>query len=141
MDGEERSLQARPEQVVYANLLEKGMLLGLVLVLVSYIIYMTGLVKPYIPVSDIPGCWHMSVDKYLEHCNIHAGWAWLGMVRYADFLNFIGIALLAGITIICFAAIVPVLWRQNDRLYAVFAVLEAVILGVAASGILGAGGH
>jgi hypothetical protein len=141
MDGLEKSLQARPEQIVYANLLEKGMLFGLVLVLVCYLVYLTGLLKPYIPLEEIPGCWHMSVDKYLEHCRIHAGWSWLGMVRYGDFLNFIGIALLAGITIICFAAIVPVLWRQNDRLYAVFAVLEAVILGVAASGILGAGGH
>ncbi len=31
-DDLEKSLQARPEQVVYANILEKGMLLGLLLV-------------------------------------------------------------------------------------------------------------
>ena len=42
---------------------------------------------------------------------------------------------------ICFLAIVPLLWRENDKLYALFAVLEAAILGVAASGILGSGGH
>ncbi|MCA1962268.1 MAG: hypothetical protein LDL33_15930 [Desulfomonile sp.] len=141
MDELEKSLQARPEQILYANILEKGMLFGLILVLVTYVIYLTGLLKPYIPLQEVPGCWHMSVDKYLDHCQMHAGWAWLGMVGYGDFINFIGIALLAGVTVICFLAIVPVLWRQNDKLYALFALLEAVILGVAASGILGAGGH
>ncbi len=86
-------------------------------------------------------CWKMNVNDYLHHCDIKPGWAWLSLVNYGDFLNFIGIAILAGITIVCFLAIVPVLWRENDKLYAAFAVAEAVILGVAASGILGSGGH
>jgi len=141
MDHLGKSLQARPEQILYANLLEKGMLIGLILVLVTYLVYVTGLLKPYIPLEEVSGCWQMNVHEYLEHCRIHPGWAWLGMVGHGDFLNFIGIALLGGITIVCFAAIVPILWRQNDKLYALFAVLEAVILGVAASGILGSGGH
>ena len=63
------------------------------------------------------------------------------MLGYGDFLNFIGIALLAGVTICCFLVIVPLLWKNNDKIYAVLSVLEAVILGVAASGILGTGGH
>ena len=63
------------------------------------------------------------------------------MLRYGDFINFIGIAFLAGVTIVCFLVIVPVLWKNNDKLYAVFSLLEAVILSLAASGILGSGGH
>jgi hypothetical protein len=134
-------LQARPEQVVYANLLEKGMLLGLVLVLLTYGIYVLGLMKPLVSMESITKNWTMNVHDYLAQCGIKPGWAWLSLVGYGDFLNFIGIALLAGITMICFLAIIPVLWKENDRLYAFFAFLEAVILGVAASGILGAGGH
>ena len=63
------------------------------------------------------------------------------MVRYGDFINFIGIALLAGVTIVCFLAIAPVLWKNGDKWYACFALLEALILGLAASGILSVGGH
>ena len=63
MDEPEKSLQARPEQLVYASILEKGMLLGLVLVLISYVLYLTGLIKPYIPLEDIAGCWQMNVHE------------------------------------------------------------------------------
>lgn len=137
----EKSLQARPEQVVYAGILEKGMLFGLVLVLVTYLIYVFGIMKPYVSMNTITDSWQMNVHDYLQHCGIKAGWAWVSMVGYGDFLNFVGIALLAGVTVICFLAIVPVLWKENDKLYAAFALLEAIILGVAASGILGSGGH
>jgi hypothetical protein len=135
------SLRARPEQLVYAGILEKGMLFGLLAVLLTYCLYVFGVFKPFVPVSEITKCWHMNVHEYLEHFKIHAGWTWLGMLNYSDFLNFVGIAFLAGVTIICFLAVIPVLWRQGDKLYATFALVEALILAVAASGILGAGGH
>jgi hypothetical protein len=136
-----KSLQAGPEQVLYAAILEKGMYFGLLFIIITYLIYVSGIIKPYIPLADIPKLWHMDVKEYLHTTNIHSGWAWLGMIRYSDFLNFIPIAILAGVTILCFLSIVPVLWRENDKLYAVFALLESIILGFAASGILGSGGH
>jgi hypothetical protein len=45
------------------------------------------------------------------------------------------------VTILCYAAIVPTLLKNKDRVYAILALLEVIILSVAASGILGAGGH
>jgi hypothetical protein len=140
-DSSQRSLQATPEQLIYANLLEKGMYLGLLILLVTYLLYVLGIMKPYIPVNDIPKCWTMGVNDYLHHCNIQSGWAWTGMLSYGDFINFVGIAMLAGVTIICFLRIVPVLWKEGDKLYALFGLLEALILGLAASGILSGGGH
>jgi hypothetical protein len=137
----DKRLQAGPEQILYASILEKGMYFGLLLIIITYLIYVLGIIEPYVPLADIPKLWGMNVHDYLKTTNIHDGWAWLGMIRYSDFLNFIPIAILAGVTILCFLSIVPVLWKENDRLYAVFALLEALILGFAASGILGSGGH
>lgn len=136
-----KSLHAGPEQLLYAKVLEKGMFIGLLLLIVTYVIYLTGILKPYVPVREVSNYWSMSVTEYLHKAQIPSGWGWLKMVGYSDFLNFIPIALLAGITILCFLCIVPVLRRENDTLYAVLALLEAGILGIAASGILGAGGH
>ena len=142
MKGDPRkSLQASPEQIVYAEVLEKGMLLGLVLILASFGLYVLGIIKPYIPLTEIAKYWSYSVGEYLQVAKIHQGWWWIQMLGYGDFLNFIGIAFLAGVTIICFLVIVPVLWKNDDKLYTAFAILEAVILGLAASGILGGGGH
>lgn len=140
-DSTERALHATPEQLLYARILEKGMYFGLLILLITYVLYTFGIVKPYIPLKDIPKYWSMDVHQYLTTAKIEEGWAWVPLVYYGDFLNFVGIAILAGVTIVCFLAIVPILWKQNDKVYACLSLVEAIILGVAASGILGAGGH
>jgi len=135
------SLKATPEQVLYAKFLELGMFIGLAILLITFGLYAFGIMDPYIPLDKISGYWNLSVNDYLEHAHIKPGWAWLGMLKYGDFVNFIGIAILAGVTILCYAAIVPTLLKNNDKVYAALAILEVIILSVAASGILGTGGH
>ncbi len=135
------SVEASPEQVLYANILQKGMLVGLLCLLITFAIYTLGIMDPYIPLDEVSQHWGKSVHDYLQDADIEAGWGWVSMVGKADFLNFIGIAILAGVTIICYLAIVPTLIKNDDKVYAVLAVLEAVILSVAASGIISIGGH
>jgi hypothetical protein len=132
-------LKATPEQILYAGILEKGMYLGLLMLFITYALYVFGIMDPYIPLDKISDYWSMNVHDYLEHAEIKNGWAWLGMLKYGDFINFIGVAVLAGVTIICYAAIVPTLLKSKDTVYAILAVLEVVILSAAASGILAVG--
>jgi hypothetical protein len=132
-------LKATPEQLLYARILEKGMYLGLLILFITYALYVFGIMDPYIPLDKISDYWSVNVHDYLEHAEIKNGWAWLGMLKYGDFINFIGIALLAGVTIICYAAIVPTLLKSKDTVYAILAVLEVIILSAAASGILAVG--
>jgi len=132
-------LKATPEQLLYARILEKGMYLGLLILFITYVLYVFGIMDPYIPMDKISNYWSMNVHDYLEHAGIKDGWAWLGMLKYGDFINFIGVALLAGVTIICYAAIVPMLLKSKDTVYAVLAVIEVIILSAAASGILAVG--
>jgi hypothetical protein len=133
------TLEASPEQLLYARILEIGMYIGLLVLFVTFGLYAFGIVDPYIPLDKISNYWSMNVNDYLKHAEIKAGWAWLGMLKYGDFINFIGVAILAGVTIICYAAIVPTLLKNNDKVYAILAVLEVIILSAAASGILAVG--
>jgi hypothetical protein len=77
----------------------------------------------------------------LQESGIKAGWAWLGDLKYGDMLNFVPIAFLSAITIWCYLAIIPGLMRKKDTAYVVIAIVEVIVLCVAASGILGSGGH
>jgi len=140
-DKQNASIQATPEQVLYAKILDKGMLIGLLILFITFSIYAFGIMKPYIPLEEISGMWSTNVGNYLHDAKIEAGWAWLGMLKYGDFINFIGIAILAGVTILCYLSIIPTLLKGNDKICAVLALLEAIILTIAASGILGSGGH
>ena len=134
-------LKATPEQFLYAKILEIGMYIGLLILLITFGLYALGVMDPYIPLDKISRYWHLNVDDYLHHADIKAGWAWFGMLKYGDFVNFLGIAILSGVTIFCYAAIVPTLLKNNDKVYAALAILEVIVLTIAASGILGVGGH
>lgn len=136
-----KGTKATEEQLVYARILDLGMKGGLLLITVTFIIYLTGILTPHLPVNDLPKYWSMPVKDYLHATGIHPGWAWLGMLGKGDFLNFLGIALLAGVTIICYIPIIPIFLKKNDKVYAMIAVMEILVLTLAASGVLKSGGH
>jgi hypothetical protein len=138
-DQTDLHLEAGAEQIRYAGILEKGMLIGLVMLLATFAVYALGILEPYIPRPEISNYWGMSVHQYLEEAHVPVGWGWVKMLGYSDFLNFTGIAVLAGVTGICFLSIIPLLLKNKDKVYAGMAFLEAVILGLAASGILAVG--
>ena len=129
------------EQLAYATILDKGMKIGLIMLVISFIIYVTGILTPYIPVNDLPKYWGMSVHKYLEVTGIQPGWSWLRLLGKGDFLNFVGIAFLAGVTAVCYIRIIPILFRKKDIAFGIIAILEVIVLVLAASGLLKSGGH
>jgi hypothetical protein len=73
--------------------------------------------------------------------HVLSGWAWFSLLGYADFLNFLPVAILAGITIICYGVIIPGLFVRGDMAMGIMAIVEIGILVLAASGILKVGGH
>lgn len=133
--------KATEEQILYANILNKGMLVGLLGLIVTFIIYGSGLLTPLIPIEQVQNYWVMPVNDYLAQTGIHAGWAWLGNLGKGDMLTFLPIAFLSVLTIICYLAIIPGLLRKKDTVYVALALIEVIVLTVAASGVLGTGGH
>ena len=142
-----KATEANEEQLLYASILEKGMYAGLLLLLVTFVLYLTGIMEPAIPIEQLPNYWVMSVHDYSEAINhnflhrenVITGWGWLAVVGKGDFVNFLGIALLSGVTIVCYIGILPTLLRTKQTAYFWIAVTEVVILALAASGILTAG--
>lgn len=136
-----RKPPATEEQLRYARILRILMRAGLVMLLVTYGIYMTGLLEPRIPVRELARYWSLPVHEYLTATGLKPGWSWVQFVGTGDYLNFVGVAFLAAATIWCYAAILPMFLRKKDYIYAAIAVLEILVLGAAASGILQTGGH
>jgi len=135
--------QISEEQLLYANVLDKGMKLGLIGLVITFAVYAFGIFEHKIPIDQIQNYWNLDggVTEYLDKTDIHAGWAWLGNLGYSDMLNFLPIAFLSLVTVICYLAIIPWLIRKKDITYVMFAIIEIIVLIFAASGILGSGGH
>jgi hypothetical protein len=141
------STKATEEQLLYATILEKGMLVGLVLMFITFALYVFRIMPAAVPLDEIAGYWNQPVHDYLVAINnnflhwdhLPTGWSWIKLIGKGDFLNFIPIAILSGVTIFCYIAIVPGLFRRGDKAYAIMAIAEALILALAASGLLAVG--
>jgi len=133
--------KASEEQLIYANILNIGMWFGLIVLTVSFIIYVCRILPSFIPIEELPKYWGMKAKDYIHILNAPTKWGWLTMVGKGDYLNFIGIAILAGLSIVCYLCILPSLIRKKDIPYIIIVVLEIIVLLLAASGILTVGGH
>jgi hypothetical protein len=162
------NVKATAEQIAYAKLLDLGMKVGLAALVLTFAIYLIGILPPYTPVNDLPKYWKMPVKqylletkidrhsdeyaaipaqppelrkKYIHDTNVHPGWSWLHRVDKGDFLNFLPIVFLAAVTVICYIRIIPIFLAKKDMVYTLLAITEVVVLTLAASGYLGSGGH
>lgn len=141
------STKATEEQLLYATILEKGMLIGLAMMFITFALYVFRILPSAVPLDEIAGYWSQPVHDYLVAINnnflhldhLPTGWSWIRLIRMGDFINFIPIAILSGVTIMCYLAIVPGLFKRGDKAYAIMALAEAVILALAASGLLAVG--
>ena len=141
--------KASEEQLAYAGVLNVGMWIGLFLLVVTFIVYISGVLPSYVPIeklSEIPQgsyvqYWGMRAHEFNQAFNVPTGWGWTALVGKGDYLNFVGIAMLGGLSILCYLVILPILIKKKDRAYAVIAIVEVLVLALAASGILKAGGH
>jgi len=130
---------ATPEQLAYARLLDIGITIGRYLLAATFLLYVFGFTSPKIPLSELPAYWSMAADQYSNRVGVGPGWGWLALIGYGDYMNFIGIAFLSGLTIACYLRVLPISLRRKDFALGIIVMLEVIVLSLAASGLLTAG--
>jgi len=129
------------EQTAYADLLFYGCWAGLVIMLITYAVYVSGILPPHVPLERMPEYWSEPVSVYLTKAQVPIGWGWLALLGQGDFANFVGVVLLAGMSIVCYLRVLPGLLAKKDMIYFTLALIQVLVLVFAASGIVGAGAH
>ena len=132
---------APAEQIAYANILFYGCWGGLALMFLTYLLYVTGIMEPYVSMELVTKFWSLPVHDYLVENKVPTGWGWTSLLNKGDFLNFLGIALLGGLTIVCYIPVTLAYLKKKDMAYAIISLLEVIVLCFAASGIVGGGAH
>jgi len=138
---QKEALKPSKEQIIYANLLLMGVFAGIIIMLITYAIYLTGLMPSHVDLHLIAQTWGKGVHEYLEITDSPQGWAWTHLLLKGDFLNYIGMVLLGLMTVVCYLVLLRGYIREKNWIFTVISFLEIVVLSVAASGILGSGGH
>jgi len=131
MSADERALR-----LLYARWLDRTSKLGFALCLCAFIVYAGGLLPSLVPASELPRYWGMSASRFVGVTNMPHGWGWLRFLGNGDMLNLGAVALLALVTPICYARILPRLVAERDGLQVALAAAQVVVLSAAASGLL-----
>lgn len=126
-------------QLSYARLLDWGTRIGMVVLLASFGLSVSGLLPSLVPPERMPELWHLPLERYLEASGAPTGWQWLGLLHHGDVLGLTGIAILAGCSGLCLLAMLPLYRAQRDRIYLGLCVAQILVLVLAASGWLSAG--
>ena len=130
------SKYASPEELRYATVLDVSVKAGLVLLVLSFAAYLSGILPPHIPFDQLPKYWGLPLKEFVKATNTPTGWGWLRLIAKGDILNLVPIAFMAGASAICSLAVLPVFARRGENVQLVIAVLQIVVLVLAASDIL-----
>lgn len=123
----------------YALLLDWGTRIGLLALVLSFTVYLFGLVTPHVPLERLPSVWNQPVTGYLQLTNTPTGWGWLALLHRADISNLVGIALLASCSIPPLLAVMHLFLKQRNVVFLVICALQVSVLLLAASGVLSVG--
>ena len=122
-----KKVTVSPAQLRYATTLFYLGLASFIIMLVT---------TPLVPLEEMPKLWVHRSAEYLARAHIPQGWGWIKLLNKGDMANFIGIALLASVTLICYVQLAWSFIKSKEGIMVVIAILEIIVLVTAASGIL-----
>lgn len=127
------------EQVAYADWLQWGTLVGFIALLGAFAVYLFGFADPHVSHDQLSHLWGLPLAEYLQATGHHNGWSWLRMLGKSDYLNYVGIVILSGISLVCYLRVLPFFLRSKEPVFVAIIVLEVLLILLAASGVLVAG--
>lgn len=127
---------ASPEQLRYAKVLSLGVQAGFVILVVCFILYLTGILVPLVPVDQLPKYWGLSAAEFAKATGTPTGWAWLAQVSKGDMANLLGIVVLASVSAVSTLAVLPIFARRGDRAHVAISLLLVLVLAISAANIL-----
>jgi hypothetical protein len=126
-------------QATYARWLDVATRIGFAVSLAAFLVYVSGVVEPFVPLERLPQLWGLPAARYAEATGAPGGWGWLALLGRADYLNLAAVALFGLVTLVCYARIVPLLLAAGERLQAWIALAQVLVLAAAAAGIFTGG--
>ena len=124
------------DEHAYGRSLGRGTVIGLALLAVSFLAYLSGALPPYTPPDLLPELWKVPVSRYLELTSAPTGWHWLSLIRHGDYLTVAVITLITLVTPLCYVQLAVSLSRKRT-VFAPIAWLQlAVFAGAAILGLL-----
>lgn len=119
----------------YAAVLHAVATIGIVLLFIGFLLYITGAIPSKTSPKTVTTLWHLSADEYVARTGQATGWTWIRGPLSGEEVAFASLVFLALCTIVCLIAIMPLLVRNRDVRYVVIVLVQIVVLLAAATGV------
>jgi hypothetical protein len=136
MKSRDKKKYSTPRREIFVFTLEKLTHITLFFITLVFIIYIFEIIDARIPIRELDNHWHKPARELLASNGLRPGWDWLKLLHKSDFINLAGIAFLASVTTMSYLRLLPVLIKEKNKILAVIAVLEILVLVLAASGLI-----
>ena len=133
---ETSAFENESEQQLYARIVYHMNHLGLFVLVVGFVLYLTGILAPHVPLEDLPKYWSLPLDQYLEKTGAPTGWQWISELGYGDAAPLLGVALLASITIVCYLVLFFKFLKRGIRPLVAITVIELFLMLLSASNLI-----
>ncbi len=134
--NDEINRYASDAQLVLARLYRIVTIVGLTIVAVAFVLYVSGFLETSVPVKEVVSYWHLDAESYAEQTGTPVGWEFLSHLARGESLSFGSLVLMALAVIISLSIMVTVFMRKGRSAYAVIVLLQTIILVIAATGIV-----
>lgn len=134
--------EASPDPInrVFATLEQAGVRTGVVLVVVGFILYTSGLLAPYLSIAELTANWGLASAAFVERTGMPTGWGWVALLGHSDILALAGLIVFSSVIVAAYVAMTVQWARQGNLKYLVLCALQLGVFALAASGWLD-GGH
>ncbi len=129
-------------QLAYAATLDIVSHVVIVALALGYIVYLFRILPLDLPIEAVAGNWHLSSATLASKYAVHNGWSCFSGISpllHGDAISYASIVILAMATTFCLLTAIVMYLRGRNIMYAVMALLQVLVLSVAASGLLFAG--
>ncbi len=116
------------ENLRYGRIMGNGMRVIFWLMIIVFAVYIGGLVPGRISFKNLPQYWGLPASQYVEQTGMPTGWSWADQLHYSDVMTYIPAVLLAGLSMVCVAAIMPIYARRGERAMVVILLLQLLVM-------------
>lgn len=130
-----------PQRLTYARVLEWGCSLGLGSLLIAFVLYASQIVPPLVPFAELPDHWAKPLEQFQQDTGMRGRWGtecgnhWIRHLDCGEFMVYLPIALMASISFVSCAVLLPFYIRR--RSYALFSVAALQLLVLAWAAFVG----
>jgi hypothetical protein len=127
------------EQLAYAGVLDKLSHFAMLFLGGSYAAYVFLLLPQKVSINAMAANWHLKASVMQEKLNAPVGWSFMtspeSFLR-GDALSYLAIIMICMIPVVCLLFTAPAFFREKRPIFGVIALLQVLILLVAATGML-----